>query len=437
MLWAKLSVGGSGRSFQSLPLVTTVLSKTLMQINYININQWCHRSIQLALFLVLGGCLSSPNLSDNTPASPTVSSDNPIEQPSKVQQDGFRQVSLIKGLEHPWSMTWLPNGDMLITERPGRLRLVKNGELEPTEIAGVPDVFASGQGGLMEVSLHPNFADNRLIYLTYAHGTPQANRTRIARATFDGQALENLQVIFEVSPAKTGRQHFGSRLAWLADGTMLVSIGDGGNPPLTLNGEFIRQQAQNLSNPLGTIIRLNDDGTIPDDNPFVGVEDAEPAIWSYGHRNIQGLTIDRSTGQVWSTEHGSRGGDELNLIQPGENYGWPVVTYSREYSGGEISSERSRPGMIDPKVVWTPAIAPSGLAFYDGTRFPGWQGDLFAGGLVAKEVLRIDLDNSGQVIGQHSIPFEQRVRDVKQGPDGLLYVLTDDRNGQLIRLEPD
>ncbi|MEM8777954.1 MAG: PQQ-dependent sugar dehydrogenase [Cyanobacteria bacterium P01_G01_bin.49] len=383
--------------------------------------------IIITVLLTLGGCLSS---SDSL-----VNSANKVDQPSESEQD-WHQVSVIQGLENPWSMTWLPNGDMLITERPGRLRLVRDGELEPTEITGVPEILALGQGGLMEVSLHPNFTENRLIYLTYADGTSQANHTKVARAIFDGKALQDLQVIFEVSPLKSGGQHFGSRLVWLSDGTMLVAIGDGGNPPLKFDGQLIRQQAQNLENHLGKIIRLNDDGSIPDDNPFMEVEEADPAIWSYGHRNIQGLTIDRATGQVWSTEHGSRGGDELNQVEAGENYGWPVVTHSQEYSGGEISSERSRPGMIDPKVVWTPAIAPSGLAFYDGTRFPGWQGDLFAGGLVAKEVLRLDLDSSGKVMGQQTIPFEQRVRDVRQGPDELLYVLTDDSNGQLIRLEP-
>ncbi|ACK67555.1 glucose sorbosone dehydrogenase [Rippkaea orientalis PCC 8801] len=376
------------------------------------------------IFLLLGGCVFKTN--------------STASQPSQIQesQREVNQVTVVEGLEHPWSMAWLPNGDMLITERPGRLRLVKNGVLQPTPIAGVMEVLQLGQGGLMEVSLHPNFSENRLVYFTYAHGTAEANRTRIARATFDGQALRDVQVIFEVTPAKPGGQHFGSRLVWLKDQTMLISIGDGGNPPLSLDGELIRLQAQNLGNPLGKIIRLKDDGSIPDDNPFVGQKEAQKAIWSYGHRNIQGLAVNQATGQIWATEHGSRGGDELNAIKGGQNYGWPLVTHSEEYFGGEISSERSRSGMIDPLIVWTPAIAPSGLAIYQGTRFPQWQGDLFAGGLVGKEVRHIDLDSSGQVIEQKSIPFSQRVRDVKQGPDGFLYVLTDAPNGKLIRLEP-
>ena len=325
-------------------------------------------------------------------------------------------------------MAWLPDGAMLITERPGRLRIVRNGVLDPTAITGVPKVLSVSQAGLMEISLHPNFAQNRLVYLTYSHGTEQVNRTRVARAKFDGKTLQNLEVIFEVSPTKPGGQHFGSRIVWLPDNTMLLAIGDGGNPPLKINGELPRKQAQKLNSQLGKIVRLNDDGSIPKDNPFVGSENANPAIWSYGHRNIQGLTFDSENNRVWSTEHGSKGGDEVNLEQAGKNYGWPVVTYSREYSGGEISQERSRPGMVDPKLVWTPSIAPSGLAYYNG--------DLFAGGLVSQDVRHIDLDEKGNVVSEKSIEIGQRVRDVKLAPDGKLYVITDEDNGKLIRLEP-
>lgn len=288
----------------------------------------------------------------------------------------------------------------------------------------------------MDVSIHPRFTENRFVYLTYSHGTENANRTRVARATFDGKALTNLRVIFEVSQSKSGGQHFGSRILWLPDRTMLVAIGDGGNPPIQLAGDLIRKQAQNLRSDLGKIVRLNDDGSIPQDNPFVNNANAEPAAWSYGHRNIQGLSFDPTTKRVWATEHGSQGGDELNLIEAGKNYGWPLVTHSREYTGGEISKERSRPGMVDPKMVWTPAIAPSGLAFYSGDRIPDWRGDLFAGGLVSQDVRRIDLDADGNVLSQQSINIGQRVRDVRQGPDGFLYVLTDEQMGQLIRLEP-
>lgn len=348
----------------------------------------------------------------------------------------FQNALVLEGLEHPWGMTWLPDGSMLVTERPGRLRIAREGVLDPTPIPGVPDVFAENQGGLLDIVRHPRFDENRLVYFTYAHGTTSANRTRIARATFDGTALRDWQVIFEVSQAKPRGQHFGSRLAWLPDGTLLASIGDGGNPPIELDGQFIRQQAQNLGSHLGKVIRLNDDGTIPADNPFVADANAESEVWSYGHRNIQGLTVDSTTNRVWATEHGARGGDEVNLIVGGENYGWPLATHSREYSGGLISPEQSLPGMIDPKVIWTPSIAPSGLAVYTGDRFPEWQGDLFAGGLVSQDIRHIELDAAGNVVGETSISIGQRVRDVQQGPDGLLYVLTDEPNGQLIRLEP-
>ena len=241
-----------------------------------------------------------------------------------------------------------------------------------------------------------------------------------------------MRVIFEVSQAKTGSQHFGSRLLWLPDGTLLVAIGDGGNPPLQLAGDLIRKQAQNRQSHLGKIIRINDDGSIPKDNPFGGSK-----IWSYGHRNIQGISFDPMTKRVWATEHGAKGGDELNLIEKGKNYGWPVVSASQEYGTNKpVSLEESRPGLIDPKTIWTPAIAPSGLVFYTGNRFPNWQGNLFAGGLVSRDIRRLEVDKSGEIINQEAIPIGQRVRDVRQSPDGFLYLLTDEGNGQLIRLEP-
>jgi aldose sugar dehydrogenase len=386
----------------------------------------------VAIAATIGGCSAAnttPSSIASAPAAPAV----PVVA---AQPTGFKQTTVIEGLERPWSMAWLPDGTMLVTEKAGRLRVVRNGKLEPTPITGVPTVMSSGQGGLMDVSLHPQFAQNRQIYLTYAQGDPNANRTRLARATFDGKALRDLRVIFEVSQVKSGTQHFGSRIVWLPDNTMLLAIGDGGNPPVQLAGDLIRKQAQNLRSHLGKIVRLNDDGSAPRDNPFVNKSDANPAVWSYGHRNIQGLTFDPTTKRVWATEHGARGGDELNQVEAGKNYGWPIVTHSREYSGGEISQVRSRPGMVDPKVVWTPATAPSGLAFYTGDRFPNWRGDLFAGGLVSQDVRRIDLDQAGNVRGQEEIRIGQRVRDVRQGPDGLLYILTDESNGRLIRLDP-
>ena len=392
--------------------------------------------LSASVLLTLVGCSLLKNPPSASSMDDSESSNLTTSQNDVAVGENFKKTTILEGLEHPWSITWLPDGAMLITERPGRLRIVRNGVLAPQPIAGVPEVLAVGQGGLMDVSLHPNFRENRLIYLTYSHGSEQSNRTRVARATFEGSALQNLEVIFEVSQAKSGNQHFGSRIVWLPDNTMLVAIGDGGNPPIQMDGDLIRKQAQNLNSHLGKIVRLNDDGSVPQDNPFVTSSNADPAVWSYGHRNIQGITFDRANNRLWSTEHGSRGGDELNLVEAGKNYGWPVVTHSREYSGGEISQERSRPGMVDPKVVWTPAIAPSGLAFYSSDRFPGWKGELFAGGLVSQDVRHIDLDAEGNIISQESIPIGQRVRDVRQSPDGLLYILTDEPNGQLLRLEP-
>jgi aldose sugar dehydrogenase len=378
----------------------------------------------------IGACAIASNVS--TPVPPSQSTPT---QPIAAAV-GFRQTVVLRDLERPWSMAWLPDGAMLITEKVGRLRLVQDGKLQPEPIAGLPEVFSGGQGGLMDVSLHPQFATNRLIYLTYAHGNNAANRTRVARAKFDGKALTDLKVIFEVAQTKSDGQHFGSRIAWLADGTMLIAIGDGGNPPTELDGKLIRFQAQNRRSHLGKILRLKDDGSVPQDNPLVGQKDVDIKIWSYGHRNIQGLVVEPKTQRIWASEHGSKGGDELNAITAGQNYGWPLVTHSEEYTGGEISPDRSRPGMADPKVVWTPAIAPSGLAFYDGDRLSAWRGDLFAGGLVGKQVRRIDLDEAGQVMGEEKIAIGQRVRDIRQSPDGLLYILTDETNGQLIRLEP-
>ena len=392
----------------------------------------------ICLFAI-AGCVSSSDLPKSAnEQTPQASQDKTSQAKTPQAPSGrYRQVELISGLENPWSMVWLPDRSILITERPGRLRMVRDGKLDPNPVAGVPPVLASGQGGLLDVSLHPKFADNRFVYLTYAHGTRDANRTRVARGTLDGMTLRDVKVIFEVSQPKSGTQHFGSRMLWLPDGTLLIAIGDGGNPPVELEGDLIRKQAQNLQSHLGKIVRLNDDGSIPQDNPFRQNKDANPAIWSYGHRNIQGLTYDPKLKQVWASEHGAFGGDELNLVRAGKNYGWPVVTFSREYFGPEITTERSRAGMEDAKLVWTPATAPSGLAFYNGDRFPQWQGNLFAGGLVSRDIRRIEFDQEGKLVKQETIAIGKRVRDVRQGLDGLLYVLTDESNGQLLRLEPD
>ncbi len=353
-------------------------------------------------------------------------------------EPGARREVVADGLEHPWAMAWLPDGAMLVTERPGRLRLVRDGRVDPTPIAGVPAVFAQNQGGLLDVALHPRFAENRLVYLTYSHGTTEANRTRVARGRLVEHRLEDVEVIFEVGQAKPGGAHFGSRLAWLPDGTLLVSIGDGGNPPTSLDGRFIRENAQDLSSHLGKIVRLRDDGTVPPDNPFGGRSGVAPGLWSMGHRNIQGLAVDRARGAVWATEHGSLGGDELNRVSAGANAGWPVVSRTRDYRTGQpVSAETTRQGMLDPVLLWEVSVAPSGLAVYDGAAFPQWRGDLFSGSLVSLDVRRLDLDESGAILGETALRVGQRVRDVRQGPDGFLYVLTDERAGRLLRFVPD
>jgi len=367
--------------------------------------------------------------------SPQVGSVEPSTDVPEAQ--GWRTEVIASGLAHPWSIAWLPDGSALITERPGRLRLLRDGVLETRPIGGVPKVCTDcGQGGLLDVSLHPNFADNRLVYLTYATGTRDANRTTLARGRLDGLQLRDVEVIFQNADAKSGGQHFGSRLVWLPDDTLLMSIGDGGNPPVSFDGDNIRKQAQELSSHFGKVLRLRDDGSAPPDNPFVAQAGVKPEIYSYGHRNIQGMAYDAVTARVWANEHGSRGGDELNVIAAGNNYGWPEVTYSMEYWGPPISNQTQRPDVTDPVVVWTPSKAPSGLAVYRGREFPAWRGDLFSGALKFKQLRRLDLED-GRVVGEEKLSIGKRVRDVRQGPDGGLYVLTDEPDGALLRIVPD
>jgi glucose/arabinose dehydrogenase len=371
-------------------------------------------------------------------AAPLAAAAAPVVVEGEVEQaQGYRLATIVDGLAHPWGMAWLPDGRMLITERGGRLRIVEGGRLLPEPVAGVPPVFAAGQGGLLDVAVHPRFAENRFIYLTLAEGTSGGNRTRLVRGQLTDGQLTDVRTLFTVKETKTGSQHFGSRLLWLPDGTLLMSVGDGGNPPVRLDGELIRLKAQNPASHLGKVIRLTDEGAVPADNPLVGQDGADPAVWSLGHRNIQGLAHDPVRGQVWASEHGARGGDELNIVAAGGNYGWPAVTYSREYvTRAEISPDRSRPGFVDPTLVWMDTVAPSGLAVYTGDRIPAWQGDLFAGGLISEDVRRIRVDAAGTVVEEQSIRFRERVRDVRQGPDGYLYVLTDEQNGRLVRIEP-
>lgn len=348
---------------------------------------------------------------------------------------GWRVEVVTGGLSHPWSIAWLPDGSALVTEREGRLRLIRGGRLDPEPIAGLPPVLAYGQGGLLDVSLHPDFGNNRLVYLTFATGTPDANRTALARGRLDGNALRDTEIIFRNADTKSGGQHFGSRILWLPDKSLLLSIGDGGNPPASFEGANIRDQAQNPGTHFGSVLRLRDDGTPHPDNPFAGRPGARPEVFTIGHRNIQGMARDALSGRIWANEHGSRGGDELNLIEGGANYGWPVVTYSNEYWGPRISDETSRPGIEEPTLVWTPSKAPSGLVFYTGDAYPGWNGSLFSGALKFKQLRRITL-NGTRVAGEEKLSIGRRVRDVRQGPDGYLYLLTDEDDGALLRIVP-
>ena len=356
----------------------------------------------------------------------------------------YKQVTVAEGLEHPWSIAWLPDGTALVTERPGRLRAIRNGRLDPTPIAGTPPVLVAPerglvfQAGLFEVSPHPRFAENRFLYMTYAHGTAQDNRLRLARATFDGQRLGELQVLFEASHGKTDFQHYGGKILWMPDGTMLLSVGDGGNPPVAIDGALSRLQAQKLDSHIGKVLRLRDDGTAPPDNPYVGRAGARPEIYTAGHRHVQGLAR-HPDGRVFATEHGPLGGDELNQIRAGSNYGWPAVTWGRDYAGGTQigTGQRTGEGFVDPTLVWYPSvIGASGLAVYTGDQFPAWRGSILAGGLATQDVRRTVLGANGEVTRHESLRIGQRVRDVRQGPDGLVYVLTDEIHGRVFRLEP-
>ncbi len=360
---------------------------------------------------------------------------DPVDSAPRAQ--GWTTEKVVGGLRNPWAVAFLPSGEMLITERPGRLRVVSaEGELRDNPVSGLPEVFASGQGGLMDVSLHPRFEETRWVYLTHSAGSANENYTVLVRGTLsdDLSSLDEVERIFEVAQKKPGGQHFGSRILWLEDGTMLMSIGDGGNPPVEVDGKLARFHAQDLKSHLGKTLRLDENGKPAPANPFMGDPENAGAVYTYGHRNIQGIAMHPDTGEVWATEHGARGGDELNKIEAGTNYGWPLVTYSREYWGPRISQDTSMPEAQDPAVVWTPCIAPSGLAFYTGDKMPEWRGDLFAGGLVLKQVRRLMFDDNGQPAGQQTLQFPSRIRDVRNGPDGFLYVLTDERDGQLLRI---
>jgi len=358
-------------------------------------------------------------------ATPGASADEIV----RTEHHAVRVEVVTEGLRNPWAIAFLPDGSALVTERGGQLRLVgADGRLDPRPIGGVPPVAARGQGGLLDVALHPGFAGNGWVYLSYAGERDGLIGTEVARGRLRGHALEDVEVLFEAQPKSRGGRHFGSRLRFAPDGRLIVTLGDRGD----------RARAQDLADHAGSVIRLADDGAVPGDNPLVTTPGARPEILTYGNRNVQGLAVEPGTGALWATEHGPQGGDEVNVLRAGTNYGWPVITYGRNYGiGTRIGEGESRPGMAQPVIHWTPSIAPSGLAFYTGDRFPAWRGNLFAGALKYELLVRMEV-HDGRVVHQERLleGLLGRIRDVRNGPDGLLYLLTDARDGALVRLVP-
>ncbi len=343
------------------------------------------------------------------------------------ERHDFRVSTIVKGLDHPWSLAFLPDGRLLVTERSGRLRVVDRGNLDPRPVSGVPAVAASGQGGLLDVLPHPDFSSNGLVYLSYAAADSSGASTAVARGRLDGHRLADVVTIFEARPKTSGGRHFGSRLAWGGDGKLYVTLGDRG----------LKFPAQYLGHHAGSVLRLEADGGVPTDNPFAGRRGARPEIFTYGHRNAQGMAVHPDTGKVWVHEHGPRGGDEVNVLRPGANYGWPVVTYGVGYDGSVIGSGTEKAGTVQPITYWVPSIAPSGMAFYTGAAFPKWRGNLFVGALRGQLLARLELDGERVVHEERLlVGAVGRIRDVRQGPDGYLYLLIDSGNAPLLRLEP-
>jgi glucose/arabinose dehydrogenase len=360
--------------------------------------------------------------------------------PSALAQDTQRlrtdKVEVIvetvaRNLQNPWGLAFLPDGRMLVTERPGRLRIADADGSLSEPLQGVPRVAARGQGGLLDVALDPNFAQNRLVYLSFAEDRGEGRAgTSVARGRLsqNGTALEAVQVIFRQEPTHTGNNHWGSRLVFDRDGNLFVTLGDRFD---------LRNQAQNPANHLGKIVRIKSDGGAAPNNPFLNREDAKPEIWSLGHRNLQSAALHPTTGELWTVEHGARGGDEVNIPQKGKNYGWPVISYGVDYSGAKIGEGTKKTGLEQPVYYWDPSIAPSGMAFYTGDKFPAWRGSILVGALAGKLVSRLET-NGNRVTGEERMlqNLGERIRDVRQGPDGFVYLLTDSRDGRILRMKP-
>lgn len=348
------------------------------------------------------------------------------------EQADFRIVTVVQGLHHPWSVAFLPDGDYLVTERRGNLwRISRDGA--KAEIKGVPDVYHEGQGGLLDIILEPDFNDGGFVYFSYAamaQDNMEIANTEVARARLNlkQNRLSDVEVIFKAEPKVEGNNHWGSRLLFARDGMLHITLGE---------RYHYSQEAQNPANHLGTTIRIMPDGSVPPDNPFVNGEAGDPKVFTYGNRNVQGIALHPQSGEVWAHEHGPKGGDEVNILKGGANYGWPAVTFGINYWGTKISDKTSAPGMEDPVLQWTPSIAPSGMAFYSADVFPEWKGDLFVGALAHRHLRRIELDGD-KAVGQEELfkDLGMRIRDVRQGRDGLLYILTDEDNGALLRLVP-
>jgi glucose/arabinose dehydrogenase len=348
----------------------------------------------------------------------------------------YRVVTVTDALVQPWSIAFLPGGDILVTERPGRLRIIRQGKLLPQPVEGVPQPLTDGQAGLLEVMPHPNFASNRLLYISYSKPIgDKEGTTAVIRGRFENDRLTGIEQLFQ--SVSKGRGHYGGKLAFDKNGYLFISLGDRQVAP---EGNLEAHPAQDLSNHHGKMVRLHDDGRVPTDNPFVNRAGAKPETWSYGHRNIQGMTIHPETGDVWANEHGPQGGDELNRILPGRNYGWPVIGYGVNYRTGlAIHAGTQREGMEQPAHVWVPSIGISGMMIYTGDRFPRWKGNLFVGGMVGEQLARLTLDGQRVTNEETLVQKMGRVRDVRQSPDGYIYLVTDDRDGKptpIYRLEP-
>lgn len=350
-------------------------------------------------------------------------------QPIKTEEYAIRVVKLVEGLEHPWGLAFLPDGRILVTERPGRLRVIgQDRKLAPDAVSGLPPVAAQGQGGLLDIALHPRFSENGLVYLSYSARGEGGIATEVARGRLSGNRFEDMQVVFRQQPKSSGGLHFGSRLVFDRDGYLYITLGERGE----------QERAQKPDDHAGSVIRLHDDGRVPKDNPFVGKPGWKPEKFTLGHRNMQGAALHPQSGLLWAHEHGPQGGDEINVIRSGVNYGWPVITYGVNYgSGTKIGEGTHKPGMAQPLYYWVPSIAPSGMAFYTGNKFPAWRGDLFIGSLRDEMLVRLKLD--GEKVLKEERMFKNalgRIRDVRNGPDGYLYLLTDEPDGVLARIEP-